>query len=78
MLTQIAHIDWNAFVEGPAHLLSDTLIFLDFDDDKIVFRFWDYRANYSTCFLADVEVNKFECILEVYFVLSRMPKLAFN
>ena len=66
MLTQIAYIDWNTY-EGPVHLLPDTLIFRHFYTDRIVFRSWDYRSTY---FSVD--------IFEVFSVLSRMPKLAFN
>ena len=58
LLTQIAHLEWTIGKENPAHLLSDKLIFRDFLDDRIVFRFWDYRANYSTCFSVSADLEK--------------------
>ena len=57
LLIQIAHLDWDICKDNPAHLLSDTLIFRDFLDDMIVFRIWDYRANYSTCFSVSADLD---------------------
>ena len=57
LLTQVAHLDWDISKKNPAHLLFDTLIFHDFPDDRIVFRFWDYRANYSTCFSVSADLD---------------------
>ena len=62
-------------MEGPAHLLPDTLIFRDLYEDRMVLRFWDYRANYSTCFSTDVDIKKFKFSLEVLSVLSKILKL---
>ena len=66
--------------EEPAHLLPDTLIFRVFHEDRIVFRVVDYRTKYSTHFSADVNVKNigFEPNVEVFFVLSKMLKLASN
>ena len=58
--------------------MSDTVIFrraLSYVDEILfVFRSWDYRANCSRCFTVVVK----QSILEVFSVLSKMPKLAFN
>jgi hypothetical protein len=70
LLTQIAHLDCNKI---PVHLLTDTLIFWDFRGR--VFRVWDYRANYSRCFAADIEVKRYCYELEVFSVLSKTLKL---
>jgi hypothetical protein len=68
LLTQIAHLDCND-IDAPVHLLTETLICRDFHDDRMVFRVWDYRANYSICFAADIDINK--VILEVFSVLPK-------
>ena len=70
LLTQIAHLDCNKI---PVQLLTDSLIFWDFRDDTAIFRVWDYRANYSTCFAADINLRKFN--LKVLSVFSKMLKL---
>ena len=79
LLTQIAHVDWFT-EEDPAHLLPDTLIFRVFHEDRIVFRVVDYRTKYSTRFSVDVSVKMigFKPNVEVFFVLSKMLKLASN
>ena len=43
-------------MDGPDHLFSDTVVFRDILDDKIIFRFRDYRVNYSTCFSVDFDL----------------------
>ena len=45
---------------------------------EIVFRVWDYRLNHSISFSVDVDVDKFENALRVYFILSKALKLASN
>jgi hypothetical protein len=70
LLTQIAHLDCND-IDVPAHLLTETLIFCKSCEDGMVFRVWDYRANYSTCFAADVDIKKFNYKLEVFSVLPK-------
>ena len=67
LLVQIAHLDCNMI---SAHLLTDMLIFRDFHEDRVVFRVWDYRANRSTCFAAEIEVERLS--LDVFSVLSKM------
>jgi len=63
LLTQIARLDWFPSEEYPVHLLPDTLICIafhennPFHENRVVFRVVDYRTNYSTCFLADVDVG---------------------
>ena len=77
-LTQIAHLDFNPTKDPPAHLLPGTVLWYGFYGDRIVFRVWDYRLNHSVSFSADVDVDKFEYDLEVYFILSKILKLASN
>jgi hypothetical protein len=60
LLTEIAHIDWDAPDEQPTHLLPNTLVCRDVHDDRIVFRIVNYRTNYSTRFSADVEAKRTE------------------
>ena len=60
LLTEIAHIDWDASGEQPAHLLPETVVCRVIHDDRIVFRIVNYRTNYSTCFSADVEAKRAE------------------
>ena len=77
-LTQIAYlaVDNDLSGDSPAHLLPDTAIWRDLYKDRIVFRVWDYRQNHSKSFSVDVDVEKFEFNLEVYFFLSQALKLA--
>jgi len=58
VLTRIAHLHWISSEENPAHLLPDTLICRVHHDDGIVIKIVDYRTNYSTCFSADIDVEK--------------------
>jgi hypothetical protein len=71
LLTQIARLEC---IDPPAHLLTDTLVY--FHEDRMVFRVWDYRSNYSTCFSTDIDVTRFKHIIKVFSVLSKMLKLA--
>ena len=59
LLTQIAHLNW--FPEDDellAYLLPDIVVCYLPDRDLIVFRVVDYRTNYSTCFMPDVDIIK--------------------
>ena len=78
-LTQIAHLDFDHFENPSFYLLPGTVIWYRFYADRIVFRVWDYRLNHSINFSVDVDVDKFERRnLEVYFILSKVLKLASN
>ena len=73
-LTQIAHLDFNPDEDPPAYLLPGTVIWHTSYHDRIVSRVWDYRLNHSTCFSVDVDVEKFEHDIDVYFILSKALK----
>ena len=78
-LTQIAHLDGlnlEASNDPPVHLLPGTVIWFDFREDSIVFIVWDYRLNHSTSFSVDVDVEKFDFDLKVYFAFSKVQELA--
>ena len=77
-LTKIAHLDFDPAKDPPAHLLPGIVIWYGFYEDRIVFRVWDYRLNHSISFSVDIDVDKFERNLEVYFILSKALKLASN
>ena len=78
-LTQIAYLNFDPSKDPPAHLLPATVVWYGFyEDNRIVFRVWDYRLNHSISFSVDVDVDIFERNLEVYFILSETPKLASN
>ena len=77
-LTKVARLDFDPFKNPPAHLLPGTVILYNFYEDRIVFWIWDYRLNRSISFSVDVDVLKFERSPEVYFILSKVLKLAFN
>ena len=77
-LTQIAHLDFDPSKKLSALLVPGTVIWNSLYDDKIVFRVWDYRLNHSISFSVDVDVDKFENALRVYFILSKALKLASN
>ncbi|KAF8805718.1 hypothetical protein BYT27DRAFT_7142220 [Phlegmacium glaucopus] len=55
-LTQIAHVNFDASVDLTAYLLPDRVIWCGFCEDRLVFRVWDFRGNYSTSFSADVDM----------------------
>ena len=67
MLTQIAHLDLISSPEDLPHLLPNTLILSVRYDDRIVFRVIDYRRNYSTCFLTDVDVERNGGFVRVFY-----------
>ena len=77
-LTKIAHLDFNPS-EDPAYLLlPDKVIWYFFlDHHGYVFWIWDYRLNHSISFSVDVDTNEFKSSPEVYFILSKVLKLAF-
>ena len=77
-LTQIAHVDFDSSKDPPAHLFPGTVIWYGFYEYRIVIRVWDYRLNHSISFSIDVDVDKYERNLEVYFILSKVLKLASN
>ena len=74
LLTQIAHVLFFSVLEYPAYLLPDILICMSIRG-RIAFRVVDHRKNYSTCFSPDLD---FDCPFDVFFVLSKMSKLASN
>ena len=78
-LTQIAHLFHDPSYYFRAHLIPGTVIWYGFYEDRIVFKVWDYRLNHSTSFSVDVDVDKFfKYYLKVYFILSKVLKLASN
>ena len=79
LLTQIAQQDWFPS-EDLAYLLPNAVICGAFYEDRIVFRVVDYRTNYTTSFSADVDIKRIgsKYDFEVFFVLSKMLKLASN
>ena len=78
-LTKIAHLDFDPPILYQAHLLPETIVWYGFHEDRIVFRVWDYRLNHSISFSVDVDANEFfEYNPEVYFILSKVLKLASN
>jgi hypothetical protein len=77
-LTQIAHLDLHSSKNPPSFLLPRIVIWNNFYEDRIVFIIWDYRLNHSISFSVDVDVEKFEYDLRVYFILSKALKLVSN
>ena len=59
-------------------VLPGTVIWYGYYEDGIVFRVWDYRLDHSilVSFSIDVDVNKFERKLEVFFILSKAQRSA--
>ena len=74
-LTQIAHLGFDSRVFLTL-LTPGIVIWYRFYEDRIVFRVWDYRLNHSISFSVDVDVEKFEFNIEVYFILSKALKSA--
>ena len=76
-LTKIAHLDFDFTME--LYLLPEKVIWFDIDDDKIVFRIWNYRfaLNHSISFSVHLNMDKF-LILKVHFIFSKVLKLASN
>ena len=72
-LTQIAHLDFDYPMK--AYLLPGTVIWLYFVIDRIILRVWDYRLNHSISFSF---IDNFVFKPEVYFILSKTMKLAFD
>ena len=73
-LTRIAHlVDFDPPIS--VHLLLGTVIWRYSVMDRIVLMVWDYQLNHSITF---VIANLFDYQCEVYFILSKGPKLASN
>jgi hypothetical protein len=81
-LTQIASLYFNFDLDfapsDGSYLLPGTVIWDSFYDDRIIFWVWDYRLNHSINFSVDVDVDKLDFNLEVYFILFKALKLASN
>ena len=73
-LTRIAHlVDFDPPIY--VYLLLGTVIWRYSVMDRIVIKVWDYQLNHSVTF---VIVNNFGYQREVYFILSKGPRLASN
>ena len=72
-LTQIAHLDFVPHTK--TFLLPGTVIWGDCSMERMIFRIWDYRLNHSISFVVEYLEG---CVPEVYFILSKVPKIAPN
>jgi hypothetical protein len=76
-LTQIAHLDCDPTRDPPVYLLPGTVIWHGLYEDGIIFRVWDYRLNHSISFSVDVDVEKFEFNVKVYFIFFQSAEIIF-
>ena len=77
LITLIANVQYASDEEYPLHLLSDTLISCSnvrvLSEDRIIFRIWNYRTNYATCFSVSVDLGP----IHVFFVLLKDVEVSF-
>ena len=76
-LTRIAHLDFDSTIMDP-YLISEKVIWYGIydNDDRIVFRVWNYLLplNHSISFSVQVNVN-FKNFIKVHSILSKALKL---